>query len=47
MSAATAFIPFLLDRFQIEWKRRDRSGVYGFTQRLMAYNSNKKDAGLK
>ena len=41
MSAATAFIPFLLDRFQIEWKRRDRSGVYGFTQRLMAYNSNK------
>lgn len=33
MSAATAFIPFLLDRFQIEWKRRDRSGVYGFTQR--------------
>lgn len=41
MSAATAFIQFLLDRFQIEWKRRDRSGVYGFTQRLMAYNSNK------
>ena len=40
MSSA-AFIRFLLDRFQIEWKRRDRSGIYGFTQRLMAYNSNK------
>ena len=34
------FIQFLLERFLIEWKRRDRSGVYGFTQRLMAYNSN-------
>lgn len=38
---ATEFTQFLLDRFLIEWKRRDRSGVYGFTQRLMAYNSNK------
>lgn len=37
----TEFIQFLLERFQIEWKRRDRSGIYGFTQRLMAYNSNK------
>lgn len=37
----TDFINFLLERFQIEWKRRDRSGIYGFTQRLMAYNSNK------
>ncbi len=35
------FIQFLLERFEIEWKRRDRSGIYGFTQRLMAYNSNK------
>lgn len=35
------FIQFLLEHFLIEWKRRDRSGVYGFTQRLMAYNSNK------
>ena len=35
------FIQFLLERFLIEWKRRDRSGVYGFIQRLMAYNSNK------
>lgn len=37
----TEFIQFLLERFQIEWKKRDRSGIYGFTQRLMAYNSNK------
>lgn len=37
----TEFIQFLLERFQIERKRFDRSGVYGFTQRLLAYNSNK------
>ena len=36
------FIQFLLKRFRIEQNRRDRSGVYGFTQRLMAYNSNKR-----
>ena len=36
-----AFIQFLLERFKIEHSKRDRSGVYGFTQRLMAYNSNK------
>jgi len=35
------FIKQLLERFQIEHAKRDRSGVYGFTQRLMAYNSNK------
>ena len=32
---------FLLERFQIERKRFDRSGVYAYTQRLLAYNSNK------
>lgn len=37
----TLFIQHLLERFQIEHAKRDRSGVYGFTQRLMAYNSNK------
>lgn len=37
----TEFIQFLLERFQIERKRFDRSGVYGYTQRLLAYNSNK------
>ena len=35
------FIQQLLERFKIEQIERDRSGVYGFTQRLMAYNSNK------
>lgn len=35
------FIQHLLERFQIEHTKRDRSGVYGFTQRLLAYNSNK------
>lgn len=35
------FINFLIERFQIEQKKFDRSGVYGFTQRLLAYNSNK------
>ena len=37
----TLFIQSLLERFRIEHAKRDRSGVYGFTQRLMAYNSNK------
>lgn len=35
------FIQFLQERFQIERERFDRSGVYGYTQRLLAYNSNK------
>ena len=34
-------IDFLLERFKIERKRFDRSGVYAYTQRLLAYNSNK------
>lgn len=38
----SAFIQYLLERFRIEYAKRDRSGVYGFTQRLMAYNSNKE-----
>ncbi len=36
-----AFVNFLLERFQIERKKFDRSGVYAYTQRLLAYNSNK------
>lgn len=32
---------FLLERFKIERERFDRSGVYAYTQRLLAYNSNK------
>ena len=32
---------WLIERFLIERKRFDRSGVYAYTQRAMAYNSNK------
>ncbi len=35
------FLDFLLSRFKIERERFDRSGVYAYTQRLFAYNSNK------
>ena len=31
----------LVKRFKIEYDKNDRSGVYGYTQRKMAYNSNK------
>ena len=31
----------LKDRLHIEFKKQDRSGVYGYTQRSMAYNSNR------
>ena len=41
MNTTLTFIQHLLERFKIEHAKRDRSGVYGFTQRLMAYNSNK------
>lgn len=41
MSSEKAFLDFLLSRFQIEREKFDRSGVYAFTQRLLAYNSNK------
>lgn len=32
---------FLIERFKIEHNKRDRSGIYAITQRLLAYNSNK------
>lgn len=35
------FLSFILERFKIERARFDRSGVYAYTQRLLAYNSNK------
>ena len=35
------FLSFLLERFKIEREKFDRSGVYAYTQRLLAYNSNK------
>lgn len=35
------FLNFLLERLKIERDQFDRSGVYAYTQRLLAYNSNK------
>ena len=35
------FLDFILERFKIEREKFDRSGVYAYTQRLLAYNSNK------
>ncbi len=35
------FVKRLTERLQIEFKKQDRSGIYGLTQRTMAYNSNK------
>ncbi|MCI8274885.1 MAG: Fic family protein [Lachnospiraceae bacterium] len=35
------FLNFLSERFKIEREKFDRSGVYAYTQRLLAYNSNK------
>lgn len=35
------FLGFLLERFKVERNKFDRSGVYAYTQRLLAYNSNK------
>ncbi len=32
---------FLIERFEIERKKFDRSGIYAYTQCLLAYNSNK------
>lgn len=32
---------FLRERFYIERKKSDRSGIYAYTQRTLAYNSNK------
>ena len=34
---------WLTARFRIERRRFDRSGVYAYTQRAMAYNSNKME----
>ncbi len=35
------FLQFLQERFKIERSKFDRSGVYAYTHRLLAYNSNK------
>ena len=41
MNKDKEFLDFLLERFKVERKKFDRSGVYAYTQRLLAYNSNK------
>lgn len=41
MNNQKEFIEFLLERYEIERKKFDRTGVYAYTQRLLAYNSNK------
>ncbi|MDE5939689.1 MAG: Fic family protein [Lachnospiraceae bacterium] len=43
MNKEKAFLDFLLERFRIERRKFDRSGVYAYTQRLLAYNSNKME----
>lgn len=35
------FVMSLIQRLKIEYEKQDRSGVYGETQRLLAYNSNR------
>ena len=35
------FLNFLMERLKIEREKFDRSSVYAYTQRLLAYNSNK------
>lgn len=34
-------VSLLISRLEIELEKQDRSGVYGYTQRNLAYNSNK------
>jgi len=41
MSNNKELLEFLLERFKIEREKFDRSGVYAYTQRLLAYNSNR------
>lgn len=43
MNQKKEFLDFLLERFKIEREKFDRSGVYAYTQRLLAYNSNKME----
>ncbi len=41
MQANDRLMSFLMERFIIERQRFDRSGIYAYTQRMLAYNSNK------
>ena len=40
-------LDFLLKRFRIEREKFDRSGVYAYTPRLLAYNSNKMEGSTR
>ncbi|GHU41611.1 hypothetical protein FACS1894111_04180 [Clostridia bacterium] len=40
-SEETTLVNALIRRFQIEFTKNDKSGIYGHTQYAMAYNSNK------
>ena len=46
MAERLGFLNFLLERFRIERERFDRSGVYAYTQRVFAYNSNKIEGSI-
>ena len=35
------FVNKLISRMKIEKEKEDRSGIYGYVQRKMAYNSNR------
>ena len=35
------FNTVLLKRLRVECDKKDRSGIYGMTQKLLAYNSNR------
>lgn len=37
---------YLIERFCIERKKFDRSGIYAYTQRTFAYNSNKIEGSM-
>lgn len=39
MTDRLEFLNFLLERFRIERERFDRSGVYAYTQRVLAYKN--------
>lgn len=36
-----SLMDYLINRLSIEFLRQDKSGIYGLTQRLLTYNSNK------
>lgn len=39
-------VNYLKNRLLIEFRKQDKSGIYGFTQKYLAYNSNKIKGAL-